>query len=90
MIDIILSDCQIIIDINSMNIWQRDKIKKLDNNNFNVLDRKYKQIINSQKKIQYLFYEKIKKKIIKSNNFIKNNDDEAFVDNYLMRLKNAK
>lgn len=90
MIDIILSDCQIVIDINSMNIWKRNKIKKLDNNNFNVLDRKYKQIKNSQKKIQYLFYEKIKKKIIKSNNIIKNNHDEAFVDNYLIRLKNAK
>ena len=60
-IDIILSDCQIIIDINSMNVWKRDKVKKLDQNNFNVLDRKYTQMKNSQKDIQYFFYEKIKK-----------------------------
>ena len=89
-IDIILSDCQIIIDINSMNVWKRDKVKKLDQNNFNVLDRKYTQMKNSQKDIQYFFYEKIKKKIIKSKKIIQNNYEETFVDNYLERLKNAK
>ena len=66
-IDIILSDCQIIIDINSMNVWKRDKVKKLDQNNFNVLDRKYTQMKNSQKDIQYFFMKKLKKLLNQKN-----------------------
>ena len=46
-----------------MNIWSRSKVKKLDNNNYDVLDKRFKKIENSQKIIQLSFYNNIMKKI---------------------------
>ena len=86
-IEIIHSKGQIIIDLNSLKIWNRSKFKKLDSNNINVLGDKFHVVKNSLSSAQYYYYSFLFK-CLKQKKIITNNNDEFFIEKILYKIKN--